>query len=518
MTDRALDMLETCCKLAQCESAGAVRERALAALMQWTNARAGVLYGLDYAGTRLVSLSSSEGWRGTSTFDLEEAQRDATAIMAVFSGDPVRKVTDPSLASQLREQVFAEATDGDILAVAVHLHGSSPGVVFLLLTDAPARPEWEAFARLAFLLGRRLSVEEASREEASVLDARLSQVSRVRARLAAQVEADLAQRLVGDSEPMQALRNEILRLAPSDLSVLILGETGAGKELVARELHRLSTRRAGPFVALNVAATPPGLLEDELFGHVRGSFTGSTGARKGLIAAARGGTLFLDEIGDMPAELQAKLLRVLQERRFRPIGADQEVEADFRLLSATHRDLRGQARSGAFRADLYYRLASTRIVSPPLRERGSDVLQLARLFIERNHAAGAQARLAPEAETALREATFDGNVRELEAAIRRACAFAGERLVIEKADLELEEVGGPAGIDAPSSTAFIGDLPLPDAVERFERQIISDTITRCGGAREPMAKALGIPLRTLADKLKKHGLADIRNARSSQGA
>ena len=235
--------------------------------------------------------------------------------------------------------------------------------------------------------------------------------------------------LVGDSPPMQALYALLERVAPTDVPVLVHGETGTGKELVARALHDHSRRRRKPFFAVNCAAVPAQLLESELFGHKRGSFTGAVADRMGHFVAADGGTVFLDEIGDMPLEMQSKLLRVLQEGEVRPVGSNKVQHVDVRIVAATHRDLRVMCTERRFREDLWFRLNVITLELPPLREREGDVAHLARHFL--HHMAtevGRPLELAPDALAALEAWRWPGNVRELENELRRAAVFSGDRL------------------------------------------------------------------------------------------
>ncbi|MEZ6005147.1 MAG: sigma-54 dependent transcriptional regulator [Planctomycetota bacterium] len=231
--------------------------------------------------------------------------------------------------------------------------------------------------------------------------------------------------MVGSSPAMRALFSLLERVAPSDVSVLITGPTGAGKELVARALHDFSARKGKPFLAENCAAVPAGLLESELFGHVKGAFTGAVADRPGHFVAAQGGTVFLDEIGDMPLEMQAKLLRVLEERRVRPVGSNKTVAVDVRVVAATHRDLAAASASGAFRSDLYYRLNVITLEVPPLRERREDIPLLAEHF--RAHACaamGKEVQWNAGALEALKEHSWPGNVRELNNVVQRAVALS----------------------------------------------------------------------------------------------
>ena len=240
--------------------------------------------------------------------------------------------------------------------------------------------------------------------------------------------------MIGDSAPMRAVFDLIARVAPSDVPVLVLGETGTGKELVARAIHEHSRRRAKPFLAENCAAVPENLLESELFGHKRGSFTGAVADRPGHFGAADGGTVFLDEIGDMPLAMQAKLLRVLQEGEVRPVGSNKTIHVDVRIVAATNKDLATMCRKATFREDLYYRLNVITIALPPLRDRSGDVAHLVAAFLRSSaQELGRDLTIAPDALAALERWRWPGNVRELENVVRRAAVFC--RGTIGLADL-----------------------------------------------------------------------------------
>jgi two-component system, NtrC family, response regulator AtoC len=310
--------------------------------------------------------------------------------------------------------------------------------------------------------------------------------------------------LLGSSPAMQATYDLIDRAAAANASVLITGESGTGKELVARALHRRSPRSGGPFVAVNCAAIPDTLLESELFGHVRGAFTDARSARTGLFLQANGGTLFLDEIGDLPLALQPKLLRALQERLVRPIGADAEVPCDVRVIAATNRDLEGAVHEGRFREDLFFRLAVIHVPLPPLRVRGKDVLLLAQHFIARAAAeSGAPVRsLSPRAAERLLAYEWPGNVRELQNAIERAVALArGDAIAVE--DLPERVVGrrrqGPPGGEDEVSTL----TPLAEV----ERRHILRVLDALGGNKTLAAHTLGIDRKTLHRKVVQYARA-----------
>jgi two-component system response regulator HydG len=298
--------------------------------------------------------------------------------------------------------------------------------------------------------------------------------------------------------------NELIaRVAKSDASVLITGETGTGKELVARSLHKQSGR--GPFVAVNCAAVPPNLLESELFGHTRGAFTDAKLSRKGLFIEATGGTLFLDEVGEMPLEMQAKLLRALQERVVRPVGSDSEQAFDARIVTATHRDLEDDVAKRRFRQDLFYRINVVSINVPPLRERGSDVLKLASHFLQKSADRTGQSvrRLSPAVAERILVYDWPGNVRELENCIERAIALSRfEELTIE--DL-------PERIRTYRPDHFVmtaDDVEEIISLDELERRYIARALKLLNGNKARAAQLLGVDRRTLYRRLGKYASSD----------
>jgi DNA-binding NtrC family response regulator len=298
--------------------------------------------------------------------------------------------------------------------------------------------------------------------------------------------------LQGASSAMQQLYRRIEQVAPTGSTVLVLGESGTGKELTARELHRLSRRREGPFLAVNCGALPANLLESELFGHVKGAFTGATADKAGLFQAAEGGTLFLDEIGATTARTQIELLRVLDSRELRPVGATAPVRVDVRIVAATNLDLEQAIDSGEFRADLYYRLSPVILRVPPLRERLDDVPMLAEHFLaEACRSLGRPPRsFSPRSVELLRSHPWPGNVRELQHVVENAVIFAS-RPVIRPADLP-EAVRGEAPAEARPAT-------LDEVVERHVLEILE----ACGGNKARAAKLLGIPRASLYRRLER---------------
>ncbi|MGD9583135.1 MAG: sigma-54-dependent transcriptional regulator [Lysobacterales bacterium] len=328
------------------------------------------------------------------------------------------------------------------------------------------------------------------------------------------------ERLLGNSAEMQEVRATVAKVARSQAPVFIYGESGTGKELVARMVHELGPRAAGPFVPVNCGAIPTELMESEFFGHRKGSFTGASGDKEGLFQAASGGTLFLDEVADLPMHMQVKLLRVIQEKALRPIGFNGEIPIDVRILSATHKDLQRLVEQGEFRQDLYYRINVIELHVPPLRGRGEDIDLLADRYLD---------RIAPEwgierpqltaaAATALRAYSFPGNVRELENILERAVALC-EHNRIEPADLRLPNrsseaeaqrpaapgVAAPMAVASPAAAA-VASGDLGNYIDSLEREAIMKALQESRFNKTKAAAALGITFRALRYKLKKLGI------------
>jgi len=315
--------------------------------------------------------------------------------------------------------------------------------------------------------------------------------------------------MVGASPAMQSIYKLIERVGGSDVTILINGQSGSGKELVARAVHSTSMRRAAPFVALGCAAVPENLLEDELFGHVKGAFTGAQYDRRGLFEEARGGTLFLDDIDDLKPELQGKLLRVLQEKRIRRVGSDKTHDIDVRVIAATKADLGELAGGGHFREDLYYRLNVVTIDLPPLADRPQDIPDLVGHFIGR-HGCGRDYSVPPATLKRLVEAPWPGNVRELENAVCRAIALTPEGGELRGEDLlRGAQSRPPAGLGNSTAPEDEGEVTtLADAVAGAERFAIRRALSETGGNRTEAAKLLGVSRKTLWEKMGKLGLKD----------
>jgi two-component system, NtrC family, response regulator len=316
-------------------------------------------------------------------------------------------------------------------------------------------------------------------------------------------ERNLAQRvsfedIIGSSPPMQEIFATVRKVSGTDIPILITGESGTGKELIANAIHNLSRRKSGPFVAINCGAIPDTLLESELFGHEKGSFTGATAQRKGKLEYANGGTLFLDEIGDLLPELQVKILRFLQEKVIERVGGRQLISVDSRVVAATNQNLEEEVKANRFREDLYFRLAVVKMSLPPLRERGNDVVQLAEHLVL---AFSKELKKPPKkfskpALEAIRRHDWPGNVRELQNRVKRAIVLA-DGSSIGPVELELET---PNGVTSSASST------LKEAKETLEREILANTLRENNGNISKTAKALGISRPTLYDLMSRYGL------------
>ena len=317
--------------------------------------------------------------------------------------------------------------------------------------------------------------------------------------------------MIGESPSMRRLFDRVETIAPSDAPVLIRGESGTGKELVARSLHEGSPRRHRPFVVVNCAAFPDTLIEAELFGHERGAFTGAVKQRDGRFKAADGGTLFLDEVAELPPQAQAKLLRVLQDSTFEPLGSNRSIRVSVRVLSATHRNLRERIEQGAFREDLYYRLRVLDIIIPPLRARSGDLPVLVEHFLQRFGGGQPPPPLTERAWAALQGYSFPGNVRELEHAIHHATVL-GRGGTIDLCHLPGEIVGEHPDDEDEQA----GELrPLSQAVAAFEREYLQRVLERTNWSRTGAAELLGISRKNLWEKMRNHG---IRSPEVSEAA
>jgi len=312
-------------------------------------------------------------------------------------------------------------------------------------------------------------------------------------------------RLNGHSVKMQALKTTIEKLSRSQAPVYISGESGSGKELVARLIHESGGRYNGPFIPVNCGAIPSELMESEFFGHKKGSFSGAVADSTGLFAAADGGTLFLDEVADLPLEMQVKLLRAIQERAIRPVGSEKEIPVNIRILSATHHNLAEQVRKGSFRQDLFYRINVIDLAVPPLRERTEDIPELVESLLKRVCGHEKVPHIKSQAMKFLQQYHYPGNVRELENILERAITLSGgEEIGVD--DLQLPDLTGKALYEEDKETEYNyvrGDKPLEDFLEEIERKAIVEALEACRWNKTAAAKKLGITFRAMRYKLKK---------------
>ncbi len=441
--------------------------------------------------------------------------RQATLCLADGGASPPAGATDASGAFGSDSSVsLTLAAIGPVLVAptgpdaAAYLYASRP------IGARPFDPEEAAFATvLAQILGSALAV---AAKVASLADARQRLDEERR-----ELRRDIDRRgsfgsLIGSSAPMQRVATAITKVAPSDATVLITGETGSGKELVAREVHRRSKRQQAPFFALNCAALPDTLIESELFGHRRGAFSGADKDRRGVFELAQGGTVFLDEIGELPLVAQAKVLRALDAREVQPLGGGHPIKIDVRLVAATHRDLAAEVSQGRFRQDLLYRLKVFPIALSPLRERKEDLPALARAFFE----ASSEAQLkrlgapTPAALAALADYEFPGNVRELAHLIAHAVILADDGEAIDVRHFP-EEIGRKtvprpraAPRTDPGALSYPSAATLRDMVGELEREVIIRELGKDGWNRTRTAKRLEVSLRAFMDKLKRYEIRE----------
>lgn len=420
---------------------------------------------------------------------------DLAGLKVASLGDAkgVADALDPDWPGVVVSDIRMPGIDG--LELLRQLHARDPQLPVLLITghgDVPLAVEAMRAGAYDFL-EKPFASDDLLDSVRRALDLRRLVLENRSLRLALSDRQQLSARIIGQSAASQRLRDQVGALAATQADVLILGETGAGKEVVARALHDLSSRRDGPFVAINAGALAESVVESELFGHEQGAFTGATKRRIGKFEYANGGTLFLDEIESMSPDVQVKLLRLLQERVVERLGANQLIPLDIRIIAATKEDLRQAADQGRFRADLYYRLNVASLRIPPLRERGEDILLLFRHFAEAASARhGGQPRPLDAGQRAtLLAHNWPGNVRELQNAAER---FAlGLDLALDNSAPEVPLSGGG----------------LSEQVEAFEKALIQAELANPHSSMRSLAEALGLPRKTLSDKLRKHNLAFI---------
>ncbi len=426
------------------------------------------------------------------------------ALQAALEGQNLRTVTWSSAATALAQIENADVVVTDLvmpgmdgLALLAEVRKQAPDVPVIVLTARGSE-------RLAVAVIKQGAYDYLPKpfgvEELRTAVTRAVETRRLR-RLAQdlQVERVLGRPVVGESLVWKRLVADAERVARRDVPVLLRGETGTGKEVVAGMIHAHSVRRTGPLVRFNAAAIPADVAESELFGHAKGAFTGAVAARRGFFGEAHGGTLVIDEVGELPLALQSKLLRAVNDGEIQPVGAGKVERVDVRIISSTHRDLRAEITAGRFREDLYYRLAVVDLVVPPLRERLGDIALLAESFRRRfTLKFGVDVHFDPELMAALQAQPFPGNVRELENAVARLVVLSdGGMLGVEALDLSNVPVGTPAPV--------AGTLRM--RVAAFERDLVEKAMAASGANQSEAARALGLPRGTLIEKLKRYGIS-----------
>lgn len=432
---------------------------------------------------------------------LEETVRDLgyAAATAASGRQGLDRLSSETIDAVLLDLRLGGDMDGLAVLRAIRAHPMPPPVT-ILTAYATAENTIEAISLGAF---DHLTKPIGRAELADNLTRMLTLRAMEQAAPAKPDDGQVASRftLIGLSEPMRMVQKAIGLAADSDTTILVTGETGTGKELVARALHEYSGRKPKPFIAVNCASIPSDLLESELFGHVKGAFTGAAADRNGAFRDADGGTLFLDEIGDMPPAMQAKILRVLQDKIVTPVGG-RAMQVDVRIVAATHRKLTERVAQGLFREDLYYRLNVLTIPLAPLRERLADIVPLAEHFLRLAARPGERPKRITGALTAqLLSRSWPGNIRELKNAIDRAVVLArGDTLDVA----DMGDAGTETGAAAPPAGWLDGDLPT--AVARLEAEMIRRALLICEGNRTEAARRLGINRQLLYTKIERYGL------------
>jgi two-component system, NtrC family, response regulator PilR len=391
---------------------------------------------------------------------------------------------------------------------------TSPDTVVLMITAfASTETAVEAMKQGAYdYISKPFQIDEVKLVIRNALERKQLERDNLRLRLQLKERIDV-ENLVGKSPAMQKVYEVIRKVADTKSNVLILGESGTGKELVARAIHFNSGRKDAPFVAVNCGALPEPLLESELFGHVKGAFTGAHANKEGLFEVANGGAVFLDEIGETPPSIQVKLLRVLEEKEFRRIGGTKNIKVDIRIIAATNKDLEKAVAEGSFREDLFYRLDVIPIHLPPLRERSEDIVWLTDHFLEKFcRTSGVPVKkIAPEAMRLLQSHEWRGNVRELENMMERTVAMVSGETITER------DIGGSLERPVPSRDAISTQLPpegldLESFVEELEKTFLQKALKRTGGVKREAAKLLGLNMRSFRYRLQKYGLGKARLA------
>ncbi|MBL4608664.1 MAG: sigma-54-dependent Fis family transcriptional regulator [Pseudomonadales bacterium] len=444
----------------------------------------------------LERLLSRNGYKVTTAGSVDEAESNDLSLFDLIISDlrlPGRQGTDLISLAEKTPVLIMTSYSGLKSAVAAMRQGA---------VDYIAKPfdHEEMLAAIANIIAETPGKKPSSTDKNDTLQS---------APAPTKAEEPVGSAIIGQCEAMQHLFKQIKKVAPTGTTVLILGESGTGKELVAKEIHHHSPRRNGPLISVNCAAIPETLIESELFGHEKGAFTGATSRREGLVEAANGGSLFLDEIGELPLEAQARLLRLLQEKEVRRVGAVNVQKVDVRVIAATHRNLKELSETGEFRQDLYYRLNVVSLKLPPLRARRDDIMELAQFFLKRCcDKMGLNLKyFAPSCTQLMCDYHWPGNVRELENAIERAVILS-DADTISKSELGLEEDGLPSfAPESPPPLAQDNDSEPDDAEESLEDYFQRFVLENQDNMTETeLAQKLGISRKNLWERRKRFGI------------
>ncbi|UXN08137.1 sigma 54-interacting transcriptional regulator [Bartonella sp. HY761] len=490
------------------------------ALSQLFDASAVCLCGRDETNENLIELAAWPHKQNYITLGIDEAERAGSPLYWAFQQvTPLSiKYTDLPILRRLKQELFPVLNfDGFVVVPAVYKDNQYPDLVFFVIgNDLSVTQENLAIAQsfanhCAVFTRMNFSIEMIGFREKQLSNS-IKTLNSTLARHDQLKNQELANTLLGSSTNIVKVRNDIKKLAPTHSSVLILGDTGTGKELVAHALHNFSDRRLEPFIAVNMAEINANLIESAFFGHVKGAFTGADKNKEGFLSQAKNGTLFLDEIGDLPLDLQAKLLRVLQEKKYRQVGSTEESLFSARIICATHKDLGSMVEQKHFRRDLYYRIAESRILISPLSDRISDIAMLAQHFIEiYNQTYNTDYYFDDASVAVLSKLHYPGNVRQLRSLVQNICHSA-EELGSITAQL-VQQTYDDNSIDTCHPTVF-EETSLKDgfqkACDNFEEKILSQFLQKFRGSKQDMAKALQISERTLFYKLKKYDLEVLR--------
>ncbi|MFS8184809.1 sigma 54-interacting transcriptional regulator [Pseudovibrio denitrificans] len=503
-----------------CRSENELRAKVLKTILASTKAQAIAVYLPDVTGRKLVPFACDGGLPVSRLPELEnEVGTERDGVLDALQTEPFHEAKTQGLSkalfcrhgSLIGHRLLLESAERNNAHQQVYVFLLMPSVSITTLQKDHAAMHvlWHSYFHLSLLLNSLDTLQKDGETQAVQ-----SKVQK------GQVDAMLSESLVGRSPQIVQVREKIAQFAQTKYAILVQGETGSGKEIVARSLHRLSQFADGPFIAENISALPANLIESELFGYKKGAFTGAMENRDGLVKRASGGTLFLDEIGDLSMDLQVKLLRILQEKKLRPLGSDKDEPVDFRLVCATHVNLREAIEQGKFRADLFYRISQLAIEVPPLRMRDGDSVHLARYFLQEIAVSEGDTpkTLSSDAMSLLEAAELKGNVRELQNCMIKAVflAFGTDEITGTMLRQAMDEQitcaptvqSNDAAPQGETEELMLAEKGLRTVLSDFEHRLLSNAYSRFDGDRRKMADFLQIPKRTLANKLSSFKLSN----------